>query len=123
MTPEDSEVILQLRLPFVIVAAQVRQEFLRVHGIVIHANRIPSTKPANRLEISSGWHPDTSCLRSYREQYLDICDETKLLCKAVEREVCGGGAGAGRAHLKLAGVVCNSACKDVSLKADICFNS
>lgn len=117
--PEDSEVILQRRLSFVIVAAQVKQELLQVHGIVIHANRIPSTQPTKGLEISSGWHPDTSRLRSYPEPCFDICNETKLFCKAA-----GGGGWKGSCmDLKLAGIICNSACKDVPLKADICFNS
>lgn len=36
--PEDSKVILRWRLSFVIVAAQVKQELLQVHGIVILTN-------------------------------------------------------------------------------------
>lgn len=73
-----------------IVAAQVKQELLQVHGIVIPANRIPSTQPTKALEISSGWHPDTSRLRSYPEPCFDISNETKLFWKAAGRDVGGG---------------------------------
>lgn len=82
--------ILRRRLSFVIVAAQVKQELLQVHGIVIPANRIPSTQPTKALEISSGWHPDTSRLRSYPEPCFDISNETKLFWKAAGRDVGGG---------------------------------
>lgn len=118
--PAVSEVIPQQCLSFVIVAGQSYTRIIASTQNCDPANRIPNMWPTKVHEISSGRHPDTRHSRSYLELCSDISNETKLFWKPAGRRR----EKKKKLHeSKLAGIICNSACKDISLKADICFNS
>lgn len=117
-----SEVVPRQCLSFVIVAGESYTRIIASTQNCDPANRIPNMWPTKVHEISSGRYPDTRHSRSYLGLRSDISNETKLFWKPAGRRREKGKKK--KLHeSKLAGIICNSACKDISLKADICFNS